>query len=424
MRLASSPFHIMAKPAGPKCNLRCSYCFYIDKDSGLFGEREGWRLDEALLERYVQAYIAAQPGAEICFAFQGGEPTLCGVEYFRRLFALQQQYCPPGKTISNALQTNGTLLDAAWGELLAEHKVLVGISLDGPPELHNAHRLRSGGVGSHDLVLRGIEVLKRHGVEFNLLCTVNRRNVGKALEVYRHLRSVGSGFMQFIPIVERLRADGSICGPPGMDPEGRLAPWALHGTDYGDFLCTIWNEWISRDVGRVFVQLFDTQLAIELGQPSPLCVYARSCGRGLAMEADGGVYACDHYVYPGWKRGTLDDDLVALVEGPEQQAFGRDKHEGLPGQCRSCRHLQRCWGACPKQRFARDATGEPGLNHLCPGYLRFFDHAAPSLQAMAQLLRQGRPAAEVMLQRSAGSAPARNAACPCGSGRKYKHCCG
>jgi len=425
---ARTPFHVMAKPIGAQCNLRCRYCYYLEK-AQLYQDQSRQRMPDAMLERYVQAQIAASPGDEIPFAWQGGEPTLMGKAFFRKVIALQERYRPAGTRISNALQTNGTLLDDDWCRLFKEHGFLVGVSCDGPPELHDHYRVDRGDRPSSTLVLRGIDALRRHGVEYNILCTVNRRNAAHPRRVYRYLRELGSPFLQFIPIVERLRADGSPAGPPQDEPEAELAPWSVTGEGYGDFLCGVFDQWLQRDVGSVFVQLFDVQLAVHLGLPPALCIFSETCGRGLALEHNGDLYACDHYVYPEYRLGRIDDEQLAqLVDSPQQEAFGRGKHEGLPQQCHRCPALQQCWGGCPKHRFATSVDGEPGLNHLCPGYRRFFAHSAPALRRMAELHRAGLPPAQIMHERAAAAQHfqrvGRNQPCPCGSGRKFKLCHG
>lgn len=432
MSAAVAGFHVMAKPTGPLCNLDCRYCYYLEK-ARLYPEERRWRMDDATLEAYVRRMIEAQPGGEIAFAWQGGEPTLLGVDFFRRAVALQRRLCPPGRTVSNSLQTNGTLIDDGWAAFLAEHRFLVGVSVDGPADLHDRYRVDRGGRPTHERVLRGIDRLRRHGVAFNLLCTVNAGNAAEPRRVYRFLRGLGTPFLQFIPLVERCARgadDRRLAGPPQDEPEaGAVTPWSVTGPAYGDFMTGVFDAWLARDVGEVFVQLFDVQLGIEMGLPSSLCVFAEECGRGLALEHDGSVFACDHYVYPAYRLGNLRErSLAELVDAPRQRAFGAAKRDALPGRCWRCPHLRRCWGGCPKHRVDRTANGEPGLNRLCAGYRRFFDHAAPHLRRMAELLRAGRPAAAIMAERRGGARAGRrvgpNEPCPCGSGRKHKRCHG
>ncbi|MFW6323253.1 MAG: anaerobic sulfatase maturase [Guyparkeria sp.] len=427
-------FHVMNKPVGPVCNLACNYCFYLEKDH-LYADDEAWRMDDAVLERFIVDYIAAQEVPEIEFAWQGGEPTLLGVDFFRRVVELQERHTPPGKRVRNAFQTNGVLLDDEWGRFLHEHEFLVGLSIDGPRELTERHRVDRHGVGAFDRIMAGAEVLRRHRVEFNILCCVNRWNARQPLKTYDFLKRLGSPFIQFIPIVERSgreEPDLDLARPPQIRASGPpVTPWSVDPQDYGDFLIAIFDRWIRQDVGRVFVQMFDVQLGVRMGQPAVLCVYAQTCGRGLALEHNGDIYACDHYVYPEYRRGNImQQSLREMVLSPEQTAFTRAKSESLPGCCRACTYLVQCWGECPKNRILHTASGEPGLQYLCAGLKRFFAHANPMLDRMAGLLRAGRPAAQIMQQLGQGPAAAAggkigpNAACPCGSGRKYKKCCG
>lgn len=395
----------MTKPIGPLCNLDCSYCFYLEKEA-LFPRNEPFKMPEDILEEYIRQYISQQDVPEVSFAWQGGEPTLLGVDYFRRVVALQQRHAG-GKKIQNAFQTNGTLLDDEWCAFLAENHFLVGLSLDGPPKLHDALRVDKRGSGTYEKVIRGLRLLKKHGAEFNTLTTVNRINGAKPLEVYRFLRETGSGFLQFIPIVERLpdaeaRALGlDLAAPPRADEEGTVrlpvTDWSVEPRQYGNFLCAIFDEWVRHDVGRTFVQLFDVTLGNWMGMKSALCYFSETCGTALAMEHNGDVYSCDHYVYPNFRLGNiLNKSLGAMVGSEFQKQFGQAKKDTLPAYCQSCdvRHL--CHGECPKHRFLRTPDGEPGLNYLCAAYKMFFHHTAPAMQQMAALLQAGRPAAEIM----------------------------
>ncbi len=434
----ASPFQVMTKPNGPRCNLDCTYCYYLEKERLYPGTRK-FRMPDAVLETYVRDYIASQivTGVpEIWFSWQGGEPTMLGVEFFRRAVALEEQYRPAGVTIRNALQTNGTLLDAEWAAFLKENRFLVGLSIDGPRELHDRYRIDRAKRPTFDKVMAAVELLKEHKVDFNVLVVVQRQNAKKPREVYRFLKSIGVEYMQFIPIVERT-ADGEVlAGAPQTDAEGaayRVTPWSVLPKDYGTFLCRVFDEWIKEDVGRVFVQFFDTQLGLWAGGPAGLCWFAETCGQGLAMEHNGDLFACDHYVYPEYRLGNITEtpmaDLVAL---PFQEKFGNDKRDTLPRQCRECGYRFACNGGCPKHRFLETADGEPGLNYFCGSYMRFFEHAAPYMRTMADLLHRGRPAADIMdiaRRQRAGTAAAklavgRNDPCPCGSGRKFKACCG
>ncbi|MBN8216685.1 MAG: anaerobic sulfatase maturase [Spirochaetes bacterium] len=468
-------FHIMTKPAGAKCNLACKYCFYLEKEAYYPGARD-FRMSDETLREYVRQYIAAQEVDEIHFAWQGGEPTLLGVGFFEKAVALQKEFCPPGKTVANAFQTNGVLLDDRWGEFLAREKFLVGISIDGPEAIHDHFRVNKGGEPTFAKVFAGMQVLKKHGVEFNTLTVVNRENSLRALEVYRFLREHGSGFIQFIPIVERAGGAGPgegsgeareiekrktgaaarvsdweakrelLASPPNIAPSmarqsGRMAsshpvtPWSVLPGDYGQFLCDIWDEWVRKDVGKVFVQFFDVQLGLWVGQPSSVCVFAETCGKALAMEHNGDLYSCDHFVYPEYRLGNLhQESLGDMVSGAFQTRFGRDKQETLPAYCRRCEYKFACNGECPKHRFLKTPDGEDGLNYLCAAYKKFFGHAGEHLKLMAELLgRREAPAGimEILAARearveSSGSwkQVGRNEPCPCGSGKKYKQCHG
>lgn len=404
MTTARAPFHLMTKPMGSKCNLDCTYCFYLEKEH-LYPATDSFRMKPEVLEAYVRGYIAAQPGPVVSFAWQGGEPTLAGVGFFRRVVELQRQYAA-GRTIENALQTNGTLLDDEWGAFLAREKFLVGLSVDGPAPLHDAYRVDKGGQASFERVMAGLEVLRKHGVEFNTLTTVHRRNVAAPLEVYRFLRAAGSCYLQFIPIVERAARPGTPAGlwlaaPPELDDDATLdehvTEWSVRPAEYGEFLCRIFDEWVQHDVGRIFVQQFDSALANWVGEPAGVCVFTENCGRALAVEHNGDVYSCDHYVYPRYRLGNLlNTALPDLVDSPQQAAFGAAKSSTLPRYCRECPVRFACHGECPKHRFLRTPHGEPGLNYLCRGYQRFFTHIDSPMRTMGALLQSGRAPAEIM----------------------------
>jgi uncharacterized protein len=401
---ARTPFHVLAKPIGARCNLDCSYCFYLEKEA-LYPGSSIRRMTPEVLETYVRDYIAAQPAPVVNFAWQGGEPTLLGVAFFRRVVALQQHYAG-GKTVENAFQTNGVLLDDEWGEFLARNKFLVGISIDGPAHLHDAYRVDRDGKPTFERVVRGLEVLRKHGVEFNTLTTVHRKNSRQALEVYRFLRNIGSGYLQFIPIVERNAAAADDSGlwlapPPDHEDdaavEAQVTDWSVRPGEFGRFLITIFDEWVRHDVGRVYVQHFDAALANWVGQPPGICVFTENCGRALAVEHNGDIYSCDHYVYPRFKLGNLlNQSLAAMVDSPQQSAFGTAKSSTLPRYCRECPVRFACHGECPKHRFLRTPEGEPGLNYLCTGYKQFFTHIAPAMSTMAALLGNGLPPARIM----------------------------
>ncbi|HSW27924.1 MAG TPA: anaerobic sulfatase maturase [Longimicrobiales bacterium] len=443
--MSPAPFHVMAKPTGALCNLACRYCYYLEKER-LYPAGETFRMPGAVLEAFVRQHLAAQPGPEVDFTWQGGEPTLLGLDFFREVVRIQREHAG-GRKVSNALQTNGTLLDDAWCAFLAEEGFLVGLSLDGPERLHDAVRPDKGAHATFTKVMRTLDLLRRHGTEFNTLTVVSSVNAGRPLDVYRFLKEAGSTHLQFIPLVERrpdaaARALGlDLALPPALpggatapSPAGESAavtPETVSGAAYGAFLLSVFDEWVRNDVGRVFVQLFDVTLAGWTGMEPPLCVFRETCGDALVLEHDGSLFSCDHYVYPAYRLGSiLETPLAELAGGPAQAAFGRAKLDALPRYCRECEVRFLCNGECPKHRFIAAPDGEPGLNWLCEGYKAFFTRTAPWFQAMAQLLERGRPPAEVMrmvAERDRAEALARagrNDPCPCGSGRKFKSCCG
>jgi uncharacterized protein len=392
-------FHVMAKPVGPICNLDCRYCFYLEKEK-LYGKKQDWAMPDAVLESYIAQFIAAQEAPAVTFAWQGGEPTLLGVDFFRKAVALQNKYAN-GKNIENAFQTNGVLLDDRWGEFLAANHFLVGLSVDGPADLHDFYRVDKGGAPTFDRVMRGLRFLKKHHVEFNALTVVNRQNAQHPLRVYRFLKGIGCQFIQFIPLVERLATTPDPAGLVLISPRApqttEVADWSVEPRQYGVFLCTIFDEWVRNDVGNYYVQLFDVALESWLGLTPSLCVFRPACGAALVLEHNGDLYSCDHYVYPENKLGNLmEQPLPSLVNSPQQRAFGQDKLTLLPRYCRACDVRFACNGECPKHRFVATPDGEPGLNYLCAGYKLFFKHVAPYMSFMANELRQHRPPANVM----------------------------
>ena len=403
------PFHVLAKPIGSRCNLACRYCFYLEKETLLYPTAESPRMTEATLEKFVRDYLAAQPGEEVAFAWQGGEPTLMGVEFFERAVKLQRHYAA-GRRVTNALQTNGTLLDDRWAAFLAREKFLVGLSLDGPRPLHDAYRLDRSDRPTWDKVMRGLKLLKKHRVEFNTLTVVHRRNVRHAREVYDFLRAEGSGFLQFIPLVERRSAPAEAArglahgAPRGLREHLVPRAGAAHEVAaecpeparFGEFLATVFDAWVQRDVGRIFVQTFDVALNAWMGLGAPLCVFQERCGRALALEHNGDVFVCDHFVYPEHRLGNLHaTSLADLGHGDAAARFGEAKAD-LARVCRECPVKFVCHGDCPKHRFVAAGEGEPGVSYLCPGYQRFFAHIAPAMERMAALVHAGRPAAAIM----------------------------
>jgi uncharacterized protein len=373
--------HVMVKPRGAVCNLDCAYCYYLSKELLYPGSRS--RMAEELLESYTRQYIEAQSGPEVTFAWQGGEPTLMGIEFFEKAIALQKKYARAGMRILNALQTNGVNLNDEWGRFFHDNNFLIGISIDGPAELHDVYRVDKGGKATFERVMRGVEVLKRQRVEFNALTCVQRVNSKQPLKVYRFLRDeVGARFMQFIPIVERVNETGFQEGE-------RVTRRSVKAKQYGRFLIEVFDEWAQRDIGQVYVQIFDVALGAWMGQPGGLCVFAPTCGKALALEHNGDLYACDHYVEPKYLLGNIQEThLIELASSPKQQRFGQDKLDGLPQYCLRCAVRFACHGECPKNRFIMSPDGEAGLNYLCEGYKAFFTHIDPAMRRMAEEIRR------------------------------------
>jgi uncharacterized protein len=421
--------HILAKPTGAICNLGCSYCFFLDKEELYPGDH--FRMSDETLEAYLRQLIDMHRTPQVTVAWQGGEPTLMGLDFFRKVIELEERFREPQMTFLNTIQTNGTLLDDEWCAFLAEHDFLVGISIDGPRELHDAFRVNKAGRGPFDDVMRGLRLLQSHRVEHNVLTTVNRINGDYPLEVYRFLRDeVGARWMQFIPVVERVDEHGA-----PADLRGSFASERSVGPEqFGSFLTTIYDEWVRHDVGEIFVQTFEAAARNWAGlEQSGMCVFNETCGLGLALEHNGDLYSCDHFVDPEFLLGNIGDATIEeLVSGRQQYAFGQDKRDPLPRFCRECDVRFACHGECPKNRFIVTPDGEPGLNYLCAGFKSFFHHVDPTMRRMIDLMRAGRPAADVMDEiisededlalrvRRAG----RNDPCPCGSGLKVKRCHG
>ena len=387
-----------------------------------------------VLESFIRQKIESEPFDVASFAWQGGEPTLLGVDYFRNVVSLQKKYAN-GKRIDNAFQTNGVLLDDEWCEFFAENKFLIGLSIDGPRDLHDMYRVNKGGRPTFDQVVRGLDFLKQHKVEFNTLTVVHRHNAQYPLKVYRFLKDIGSGFMQFIPIVERIAANSSDedleLVSSGYQGSAAVSEWSVEPLQYGKFLSAIFDEWVRRDVGKYYVQIFDVALESWIGRPPSLCVFRETCGDAMAIEHNGDLYSCDHFVYPENKLGNIiENPLESLVNSAQQEQFGRDKRDTLPQYCRECDVRFACNGECPKHRFLQTPDGEAGLNYLCAGYKQFFNHIDPYMKFMANELRQQRAPANIMawIREKEGNAAVnskvgRNDPCPCGSGRKYKKCC-
>lgn len=425
---APSAFHVLGKPSGATCNLDCTYCFFLSKEKLYPNSR--FRMSDDLLENHIRQLIESQRGTHVTIAWQGGEPTLMGLDFYRRAIEFEKKYTPPGTTIQHTMQTNGTLLNEAWCEFFREHHFLIGLSLDGPQAMHDTYRVDKGGAPTFHKVMRAARLLQAHQVEFNILTTVNAANADHPLEVYRFLRDeVGTQFMQFIPIVERINASGET----GFQEGNQVSERSVAPEQWGAFLIAIFDEWVRRDVGTVFVQMFDAALASWVGEPPGLCIFAETCGNALALEHNGDLYSCDHFVEPKYLLGNIKQQhMIELVASDQQRQFGLHKRDSLPRYCRECEVRFACHGECPKNRFIETPDGESGLNYLCAGYKAYFKHIDRPMCIMAELLLRGRAPAEVMLVLAAEEArlhkafakAGRNDPCPCGSGRKFKQCHG
>lgn len=385
-------FHLLAKPTGAICNLDCQYCFFLAKEQLYPGSK--FRMADDLLETYIQQLLDAHRTPEVTVAWQGGEPTLMGLDFFRRAIDLVEKYKKPGQIVSHTLQTNGTKLDDEWGRFFKQHNFLIGLSVDGPQHLHNAYRVDKRGQGTFDRVMQGWKTLQKYKVDFNILCTVNAVNGDYPLEVYRFFRDkLKARHIQFIPIVERINEDGSTFVQAG----NRVTERSVKPEQFGRFLIAIFDEWVRRDVGTVFVQHFDAALANWVGVTPGVCIFAKTCGQALALEHNGDLYCCDHFVEPDYKLGNIQETpMLELVASEKQRQFGQAKSDDLPQYCRQCEVRFACNGGCPKNRFIATPDGETGLNYLCAGYRSFFNHIAQPMQMMASLLHQGRYADEVM----------------------------
>ncbi len=434
---APRAFHLLAKPTGAVCNLDCTYCFFLSKEMLYPGSR--FRMADDLLEIYLRQLIQAHARSpEVVVGWQGGEPTMMGLDFFRRSVELAESMRLPGQRLVYTMQTNGTLIDDEWAAFLAEHGFLVGLSIDGPREIHDTYRVNKAGRGSFDKVMDGLAALRRHGVEWNALTTVHAANQGAGREIYRFLtEECGARYLQFIPIVERTT---QALLPVASVGWGESVPDRPLYTQVGDlvtdrsitrdgfsrFLIDVFEQWKRRDIGRVYVQMFDVALANWYGEPPSLCVHSETCGFAVALEHTGDLYSCDHFVEPAYKLGNIREHrLIDLIVLPQQKAFGRDKRDSLPGYCRDCDVRFACHGGCPKDRFTSTPDGEPGLNYLCPSYRAFFRHIGPAMTDMTGLLRSGRAPAELMSRYATEDGRrGRNEPCTCGSGRKWKVCHG
>lgn len=414
---ASREFQIFAKPAGPICNLDCRYCYYLQKEL-LYPQTQSFRMADDLLEAYIVRQIEIAPEPEIIFFWHGGEPMILGLDYFRRIAEIERKHRPAGRRITNSIQTNGVLLTEEWCRFFAAENFAVGLSLDGPPALHDAYRLTKDNKATHRQVMQGYRLLRQHKLPVDLLCVVHARNVRRPLDVYRFFKEIKAQYLSFIPLVE-----------PQPDSPGGVSERTVPAEAFGDFLCAVFEEWVREDIGRIIIQSFEEAARPAYGLDHSLCIFRPTCGDVPVVEHNGDFYSCDHFVTPAHRLGNLrDTPLLELLESPAQEDFGRAKQETLPRYCRVCDVLNLCNGGCPKDRLIRTPDGEPGLNYLCAGYRRFFTHCLPYTAQMAELRWAGRPPEQLMEQLRATVSKTfpkagRNDPCPCGSGRKFKKCC-
>lgn len=398
-RLTAAPFahpmYIMVKPVGSVCNLRCDYCYYLEKQH-LYANEGRQMLSDELLERFIREYIESQTTPEVLFTWHGGEPLVRPLAFYEKVVRLQQRYAR-GRRIANSLQTNGTLINDDWARFFHDQGWLIGVSLDGPEAYHDAFRRTRGGGPSFRNVIRGIDILNRHAVEWNALAVANRLNGDHPLSFYRFFKNIGCRYIQVTPVVERLAHHDDGRQLASLVDEGQLAPFSIRPKQWGNFLCTIFDEWVRHDVSMFFFNIFDATLANWVGVAPGLCTMAKHCGHAGVMEHNGDVYSCDHFVFPEYKLGNIhEQSLVEMMYSERQRRFGRAKADSLPTQCRECQWLNACHGECPRNRFIHTANGEPGLNYLCEGYRQYFSHVAPYMDVMKRLLGEKRPPAEIM----------------------------
>ena len=393
----AKPLYVMLKPAGAHCNLACKYCYYLEKNK-LYPTAQRHLMSDEMLEQFTREYIEAQTMNQVLFTWHGGEPLLRSIDFYRKALSLQQKYAG-GRRIDNVIQTNGTLLTDEWCEFFAQNHWLVGISIDGPQPDHDHYRLTAAGKTSWKKVMQGIKLLKKHGVEWNAMAVVNAYNVNHPLEFYRFFKENGCQFLQFTPIVERLtrHEDGRTLASLADKDEISLSEASVAPEQWGYFLCAIFDEWVRKDVGKIFVEIFDCTLANWMGVSPGICAYSKECGHAGVMEHNGDVYSCDHFVFPEYKLGNIrDHSLIDMLYGEQQQEFSRLKHSSLPRQCKECDMELACHGECPKNRFMKDKYGDSGLNYLCPGYYHYYQHVAPYMDYMKQELMSQRPPSNIM----------------------------
>ena len=393
----AKPLYVMLKPAGAHCNLACKYCYYLEKNK-LYPTAQRHLMSDEMLEQFTREYIEAQTMSQVLFTWHGGEPLLRSIDFYRKALSLQQKYAG-GRRIDNVIQTNGTLLTDEWCEFFAQNHWLVGISIDGPQPYHDHYRLTAAGKPSWQKVMQGIKLLKKHGVEWNAMAVVNAYNVNHPLEFYRFFKENGCQFLQFTPIVERLtrHEDGRTLASLADKNEIPLSEASVTSEQWGYFLCAIFDEWVRKDVGKIFVEIFDCTLANWMGISPGICAYSKECGHAGVMEHNGDVYSCDHFVFPEYKLGNIrDHSLIDMLYGEQQQEFSRLIHSSLPRQCKECDMEFACHGECPKNRFMKDKYGDSGLNYLCPGYYHYYQHVAPYMDYMKQELMAQRPPSNIM----------------------------
>lgn len=393
----AKPLYVMLKPAGAHCNLACKYCYYLEKNN-LYDKSHRHIMSDEMLEQFTREYIEAQTMPQVLFTWHGGEPLMRSIDFYKKALTLQKKYAR-GRRIDNVIQTNGTMLTDEWCEFFAQNNWLVGISIDGPQEYHDHYRLTSTGNPSWQKVMHGIELLKKHHVEWNAMAVVNAYNADHPLEFYHFFKDNGCQYLQFTPIVERLtkHQDGRTLASLADDKEIPLADFSVTPEQWGSFLCAIFDEWVHNDVGKMFVEIFDCTLANWMGVLPGICAYSKNCGHAGVMEHNGDVYSCDHFVFPEYKLGNIrDHTLIEMLYGDKQHAFSRLKHTSLPRQCKECDMEFACHGECPKNRFEKDKYGEPGLNYLCKGYYQYYSHVAPYMDFMKRELQAQRPPANIM----------------------------